>query len=796
MSSSTDSAVGLKKSKYLQTRADLLRHKMAPKLSNAKTNLGGALAQLLFESCEDALKEDFGLARPLRGPGDNLWVSPSDLLIGKLALKPPFTPKCLQALTHRGILQIGKELEDRTAHQAEMEKEKALEKYRDELLKTMEETLKSTIKDVEVRERLNCSMLMERQNQEFEIKLRAELESLQKKLDQQHIKTSKHREEDLKIDFNRRLEREIESTVRHLAKVFIAQLDEQEKRLVHRFQLEVTEKETLRQCDLKNQEKKTVQALKLLRHKLECTNLVNMMYVLCSEREKCCKQKREIEDFYRREGEELRNLLVSKDERIAKLAKAKAQKSREVEVRDASLLEILKQFQKFINFALKSAPKQSEFLLSVEKMVNFSSFKDIGETRACKSSDDDLRLSKPKSSNAHSVNQDHQFKTYVRENFENLPFTCPGIRPSNDLWNQDVEVLLENLRWMVSDDQLSEKRSNDDHITQYPRQRRSTVHFGSSDEQTAEDRPPKEMKRRSSLKPSTKFEVVREEYEHVIQRPVRVAKILAARDSLELLKERLVAAKEEGEDEADGQLKTLKNSELGERESSRNLAVEARDSIILRKASLVKRTGSTEFRVTPKDSIEVRKDNLNRNNLDRRSSKLVTARDSVEMIRESLAKLKVPSPICRKKDQSVQSFQTTTSCCHRCRKLEEAFSITHSDIEREIKASRGSLDERSVKVSHIEVIDRDPSITAQSVVSFHPKLEVFEEKPVGNKEDPLPKEVKKRSTHATKTEVVGDEECRAGQQSAEEFTEDRIRSLIDIMKQHPHLMAMFTACRR
>lgn len=62
------------------------------------------MAKVMFDKCEEALRDDFGLKVPLKGPGNILWVSPSDLLIGKIALKPPFTPKCLQALTHKGIL--------------------------------------------------------------------------------------------------------------------------------------------------------------------------------------------------------------------------------------------------------------------------------------------------------------------------------------------------------------------------------------------------------------------------------------------------------------------------------------------------------------------------------------------------------------------------------------------------------------------------------------------------------------------------------------------------------------------
>lgn len=75
-----------------------------PKLSDAKVTLGDSLAKIVFDQCDESLKEDFGLKPPLKGAFKELWISPSDLLNGKIALTPPYTRKYVQALTHQGIL--------------------------------------------------------------------------------------------------------------------------------------------------------------------------------------------------------------------------------------------------------------------------------------------------------------------------------------------------------------------------------------------------------------------------------------------------------------------------------------------------------------------------------------------------------------------------------------------------------------------------------------------------------------------------------------------------------------------
>lgn len=78
-----------------------------PNMSEVKQQLGEELASVVFQECPDALKEDMGLEPKLKGAGPNLWVSPSDLLIGKVCLKPPLTDKHIKALTHEGILGNG-----------------------------------------------------------------------------------------------------------------------------------------------------------------------------------------------------------------------------------------------------------------------------------------------------------------------------------------------------------------------------------------------------------------------------------------------------------------------------------------------------------------------------------------------------------------------------------------------------------------------------------------------------------------------------------------------------------------
>lgn len=82
----------------------MIKENEVPLQSEISERLGDNISEILFDTCLPALKPFLGLSPPLEGPGPDLWISPSDLLIGKVKLKPPLTSKHIKALTHQGIL--------------------------------------------------------------------------------------------------------------------------------------------------------------------------------------------------------------------------------------------------------------------------------------------------------------------------------------------------------------------------------------------------------------------------------------------------------------------------------------------------------------------------------------------------------------------------------------------------------------------------------------------------------------------------------------------------------------------
>lgn len=85
-----------------------------PTQTDLEKRLGKELTEVFFQTCKPIDKIFFGRDKPLKGPGDKkMWINPKDRLDGERIqiTEQPLKTDCLQALTHRGILEIGEKAE-------------------------------------------------------------------------------------------------------------------------------------------------------------------------------------------------------------------------------------------------------------------------------------------------------------------------------------------------------------------------------------------------------------------------------------------------------------------------------------------------------------------------------------------------------------------------------------------------------------------------------------------------------------------------------------------------------------
>ncbi|GJQ75925.1 hypothetical protein Trydic_g17984 [Trypoxylus dichotomus] len=215
-----------------------------------------------------------------------------------------------------------------------------------------------------------------------------------------------------------------------------------------------------------------------LRHCLECKNLANLMYVLCMERRKCGIERAVLEYKYKVLVEDLEKKIAQQAEQIQQLTEQNEQKQNQLNIREECVLEILKQFQKFINYALRATPTQAEFLLDVRKMMLFEITQSLKEKRKKGHRAKEILAWQPEASFSEFVGetsgltlpdyhecldevippgQESDFlasfyyndKLYVNRNLELMAAKGVNISETNLLWNKDVENLMQILKASV-----------------------------------------------------------------------------------------------------------------------------------------------------------------------------------------------------------------------------------------------------------------------------------------------------------------------------------------------------------
>lgn len=70
------------------------------------------LVDIYLKTCTPIERVLFGRDKPLKGPS-KLWISPEDHSGGNMIRLTPMRTESVQALTHHGILEIGKQIEEK-----------------------------------------------------------------------------------------------------------------------------------------------------------------------------------------------------------------------------------------------------------------------------------------------------------------------------------------------------------------------------------------------------------------------------------------------------------------------------------------------------------------------------------------------------------------------------------------------------------------------------------------------------------------------------------------------------------
>lgn len=300
---------------------------------------------------------------------DDEWVSPSDLLIGIIELKPPFTSKITRGKTHEGILAIGNDVLQKErakflkhlsslvsdndlgwAHILEDERKAVQQKVKRIYNKIFE--AKSKIMSDEI------SQFYEKTLQELEDHLRAELKT---------VLLSAHANiiSDLNVEIKQKLAAEKIILENELKKIYTTEV----KKIKQYYKI-LFDNEVYRYNKLVNQALfERNDALTAFYKQIEAENITSTMYVMCTERKKCKVKKFILDSYQTLDISEKTQKLKERQKILDNYARKEVHISQMNREWEEKIKKVLLLFLKFISFGLKILPEQTTFLLDLEKLI-------------------------------------------------------------------------------------------------------------------------------------------------------------------------------------------------------------------------------------------------------------------------------------------------------------------------------------------------------------------------------------------------------------------------------------------
>ncbi|XP_015585418.1 uncharacterized protein LOC107263092 [Cephus cinctus] len=418
-----------------------------PTQSDVRTNLGSPLAQIIFDYSHEEIRKLLGIIPPLEGPPKILWKSPSDQLIGKVALTPPLTNKFIKACTHQGILALGQvvlekfeaDMDERMKRHMKEELEEVQNMFEAEKRRIIE----LTIHDVSLQYENYIDILQE----EFKTELKNSISDAITNCNKAMQKAVVHERMNVTHEMLKKLRDEIAHVIETLYINFEQSLRAQKENMIADFN-EIMRKERARMDEkMKDFENQKIKALLILRHRLQMQNAIDLAYVLCIERMHCIAEKKVMHKCFKIQIRALEELLLDLNEVIRSMKNEEQNKIDNGPAWEKKVYEIVRQFQKFINFAFGAVPGQAEFLLSLESLLLPELDEKISKREESQKQFTDITSGTEKKQHFHIVEiiDDDGCKWKPIQLIPDLPdkycteehFVTPIVKSSIDFYNDD-----------------------------------------------------------------------------------------------------------------------------------------------------------------------------------------------------------------------------------------------------------------------------------------------------------------------------------------------------------------------
>ncbi|XP_043283166.1 uncharacterized protein [Venturia canescens] len=301
--------------------------------------LGPSLAQIFNDYSNETTRTLLGVTPPLKGPVDKeLWISPSDRLVGKVAFKPPLSDKYTKACTHQGILGFPSLLSNfnasiynligTTIHliklYVEIGEHAALKFEQDtesKIRQKLEEEMKEIRKMFEAEKRRDIELSVEETRNEYEkkIQLIEKQVALEKAAEKSWKETQKAilRERcTVELEMMKKLRDEVGNVVSLLNDEFQLAFQAQRDNMVADFNAIMRHERKIDDARLRFHQLKKAEELNAQHYQYQAQKISDIAIIVCTERMRCRSEMQAMRQCFEQQIAALQKLVIEAPENI------------------------------------------------------------------------------------------------------------------------------------------------------------------------------------------------------------------------------------------------------------------------------------------------------------------------------------------------------------------------------------------------------------------------------------------------------------------------------------------------
>lgn len=350
------------------SRECYLKGNTVPTISVIQKNMKPALADVYFKSMNQQLKIISGLEPPLKGGGSCWYIPPNDLLQGRAVLKP-LNAEYLKQLNWRGIDEISMKKILGYRKRMVSETEQALHDNDEQWKNIVTTECEVHSRNCSLKESEAVSKYIVNAFSTFDILYRTSLTKLGAILADAAIKKVKEARSKAQYDMQVKYEDLLQKQSVYLTNKYTKKLSEEKEKIKVNFvqDLEKTRASCYEKLHDINLEKYV--AVEKLRHFLESQKRGCQIYVAMKERQEHLKEIYSSKHEHIKKSKTLTKKMQTKDLHIHHAGQKETKQAEFIRIWQKKVCRVVKNFQMFILYCLKTMPEQADFFINMEKLM-------------------------------------------------------------------------------------------------------------------------------------------------------------------------------------------------------------------------------------------------------------------------------------------------------------------------------------------------------------------------------------------------------------------------------------------